>query len=254
MDLLKVGELARRTGLTVRTLHHYDEMGLLTPSRRSSTTSGPGYRLYGAEDVERLTRILLLKSLGLSLDEIRSLLDGEGISLERAIERRIESLRDEIGHRTRLLRRLEALAARTDSSIGAGEGAPTEDLLETLEMMTMYEKHFTEEQLETLERRGEALGEDRIRRVEEKEWPELITAVRAAMDRGADPASEEVQGLAARWQALVEEFTGGDPGIAESVRTVYREEPSARQKTGLDPEIMEYIGRAKAAGGEGDGG
>ncbi|HSL84954.1 MAG TPA: MerR family DNA-binding transcriptional regulator, partial [Thermoanaerobaculia bacterium] len=54
MELLRVGELARRTGLTVRTLHHYDEIGLLRPARRSATVSGAGYRLYGPAEVERL--------------------------------------------------------------------------------------------------------------------------------------------------------------------------------------------------------
>jgi DNA-binding transcriptional MerR regulator len=48
--LLKVGDLARRTGLTVRTLHHYDEVGLLKPSGRSDA----GYRLYSQADVQRL--------------------------------------------------------------------------------------------------------------------------------------------------------------------------------------------------------
>lgn len=242
-DLLRVGELAKRTGLTVRTLHHYDELGLLQPTRRSSTPSGPGYRLYDATAVERLTRILLLKGLGLSLDEIGDLLDGDGLPLGRALELQIERLRGEIDRQSRLLRRLEALAARVETD----GGASVDDLTETMEMMTMYENHFTPEQLETLDRRREALGEEQILAVE-KEWPELIAKVRAAMERGAHPASSEVQALAARWDELVRMFTGGDPAMAASVRRVYRSEPSARQKTGLDPEIMEYVARARAAG------
>jgi len=246
-DLLRVGELARRTGLTVRTLHHYDELGLLTPSRRSSTPSGAGYRLYDGAAVERLTKVLLLKGLGLSLDEIRRLLDGDGLPLGRALELQVERLRGEIDRQSRLLRRLEALAVRVESA----SGASVDDLTEAMEMMTMYEKHFTPEQLETLERRRETLGEEQILAVE-KEWPELIAKVRAAMERGADPASPDVQALAARWQALVEMFTGGDPAMAASVRRVYRNEPSARQKTGLDPEIMEYVARANGAGRQGE--
>jgi MerR family transcriptional regulator, thiopeptide resistance regulator len=66
----KVGELARRTGITVRTLHHYDEIGLLTPSEHSSA----GYRLYGEREVVRLQQILSLRQLGLSLEEIRACL------------------------------------------------------------------------------------------------------------------------------------------------------------------------------------
>lgn len=63
----KVGDLAGRTGLSVRTLHHYDEIGLLSPSGRT----GSGHRLYSAEDVLRLQRIRSLRALGFSLEEIR---------------------------------------------------------------------------------------------------------------------------------------------------------------------------------------
>jgi DNA-binding transcriptional MerR regulator len=59
-EALKVGELARRTGLTVRTLHHYDEIGLLNPSLHTEA----GYRLYTAGDVARLQQVLSLRQLG----------------------------------------------------------------------------------------------------------------------------------------------------------------------------------------------
>ena len=85
MELLRVGELAQRTGLTIRTLHHYDELGLLRPARRSTTVSGPGYRLYGPAEVERLTQILLLRRLGLPLEEIGGRLDDVGLSLGRTL-------------------------------------------------------------------------------------------------------------------------------------------------------------------------
>ena len=62
--LWKVGELAARTGLTVRTLHHYDAIGLLCPSGRTGSAHGSGHRLYTGADVERLHQILCLKQLG----------------------------------------------------------------------------------------------------------------------------------------------------------------------------------------------
>jgi len=64
MDL-RVGEMARRTGLTVRTLHHWDHVGLLSPSQRTAA----GHRLYGLSEIGRLQTILSLRALGLSLDE-----------------------------------------------------------------------------------------------------------------------------------------------------------------------------------------
>ena len=77
----KVGELARRTGLSVRTLHYYDEIGLLSPSQR---TDG-NHRLYDAVDVVRLQKIKSLRALGFSLREIRESLDRPDYPLRRAI-------------------------------------------------------------------------------------------------------------------------------------------------------------------------
>ena len=68
---LKVGELAKQTGLSVRTLHHYDAIGLLVPSHRTAA----GHRLYTAVDVARLQQVVSLRQLGLSLDEVRGCLD-----------------------------------------------------------------------------------------------------------------------------------------------------------------------------------
>ena len=110
----------------------------------------------------------------------------------------------------------------------------------------MFEKYYTEEQLANLAERKEQLGAAHIAEVE-AEWPRLIAAVRAAMERGVDPGAEELRPLVQRWQELVREFTGGDPQIAGAVRKMYASEPSVRQRTGLDEGIMEYVSRAIAA-------
>lgn len=238
MRLWKVGELAKQTGLTVRALHHYDEIGLLTPSQRSAS----GYRLYDGEDIARLLQILSLRQLGFSLDEIRDSLAKPELSLPRVLELHIARLRDGIELQRRLCSRLETMAERLRSS----EVVSVEEFLETMEVMNMFEKYYTPEQLQQLEERKKMLGEERIRQVEQ-EWPQLIAQVRAEMDKGTDPASETMQRLSKRWMELVHEFTGGDPGIAQSVKNLYRNEPSAQQRTGLDPGIMTYVNQAVAA-------
>ena len=99
----KVGELAKRTGLSVRTLHHYDEIGLLSPSGRTET----GHRLYSNEDVLRLQQIRSLKALGFSLEEVRACLEGASFSAERVIELHVFGLKEQIRLQQELLRRLE---------------------------------------------------------------------------------------------------------------------------------------------------
>src|SRR5688572_27289105 len=71
---LRIGEVAQATGVTVRTLRHYDALGLLVPSERTSS----GYRLYGEPDLRRLYRILALRRVGFGLDDIAAALDADG--------------------------------------------------------------------------------------------------------------------------------------------------------------------------------
>jgi DNA-binding transcriptional MerR regulator len=81
-----VGEVAELAGVSVRALHHYDELRLLSPSERSEA----GYRLYSHRDLERLQEILVWRALGFSLGDIRALLDQDGYDRLSALERQRE--------------------------------------------------------------------------------------------------------------------------------------------------------------------
>ena len=138
----KVGELARRTGLTVRALHHYDEIGLLTPSGRTPA----GHRIYTHADVERLQQVQSLRLMGLPLDEVKRLLDGAALSPRHVIDLHLAKLQEQIAAQSRLVERLTALATQLDRA----EGVSMDDLCRMIEAMTTMEKFFTPEQLETL--------------------------------------------------------------------------------------------------------
>ncbi len=109
MSTWKVGELGRRTGLTVRTLHHYDRIGLLSPSGRSAA----GYRLYDDADVARLHQIVVLRQLGLSLEQVRESLAGSAWTLERVLRAHLERLRERMKAERALYERVERLVARS---------------------------------------------------------------------------------------------------------------------------------------------
>ncbi|HMS14593.1 MAG TPA: MerR family transcriptional regulator [Microthrixaceae bacterium] len=126
---LRVGELASATGLTVRTLHHYEEIGLLVPSARSAA----GHRLYGDRDVDRLYRIRLLRGLGMGLDAIRVALDDGGWDLGGALQAHARAVARDLAATQRLNARLATLVAALD---GASRSA-TDDLMQLLEEMTM---------------------------------------------------------------------------------------------------------------------
>ena len=237
MGRWKVGELARRTGLTVRTLHHYDQIGLLSPSLRTAA----GHRLYGEVDVSRLQQVVSLRSLGLPLEEIRELLD-RGASPLEVVRMHAGRLREQIQSQQRLLDRLDALA----DGLSQAEEVSADELLNTIEVMTMYEKYYTPEQMEQLRARGEALGPEGMRQAE-SDWQTLMDEVRAEMQKGTDPSDPRVQALARRWGELVHAFTGGDPGISQAVKKVWQQEENIQGIDTSEVRAMgEYIARAGA--------
>jgi DNA-binding transcriptional MerR regulator len=233
--LWRVGELAKRTGVSVRTLHWYEEIGLMSPSQRSEA----GHRLYGAEDLGRLQQIRSLRQLGFSLDEIRACLGERKFSPQQVISLHLGRLDQEIALQQRLRARLESIAAR----YGASEAVSAEEFIQAIEAMTVMEKYYTKEQLEELEQRKGVLGADAIKAVEQ-EWPQLLAKVRTEMENNTDPADPRVQALAKRWMELLQAFSGGNREIEKSAANMYRNEPGVAQQYGLDPRMFPYVQKA----------
>ena len=120
---LRIGEVARRTGLTVRALHHYDRLGLLVPSERS----WGDHRLYTPSDLRRLLDIQHLRSLGLSLAEVQAALDDPGFDPNLVLDQHIDRLTEQISLQRRLLDRLRLLRA--------GNEAAWPELLDTIALI-----------------------------------------------------------------------------------------------------------------------
>ena len=186
-EALRVGELARRTGLTIRTLHHYDEIGLVKPSRHGES----GYRLYTAEDLARLQQVLALRRLGFSLEEVHHCLDRPDFSPLELIRVHIEQLREQMAREQDLCLRLEAIR----DHLQAPETVSAEEILQTIERMTMIEDYYTPEQLEYLKQRQEHVGAERMQQAP-KDWETLIAEVHAEKERGTAPDDPRVLELA----------------------------------------------------------
>jgi MerR family transcriptional regulator, thiopeptide resistance regulator len=237
--LLQIGEVARASGLTVRTLHHYDEIGLLVPSARSEA----GYRLYGDADVRRLYRILALRGMGFPLDEIAATLVREGEDPRPAVRRHLERIDEQL----RLAGQLRARLTHILDVLDRSDEPSGDQFIDAIEVMTRMERYYTPEQLEQLAERAGALGEEGMRRAQD-EWAALIAEVEAERLAGTDPADPKLDPLVARWTALVEQFTGGDPGIRASLQRLYDTEGPERASQGVvNAETMAYAGRAMAA-------
>ena len=105
---LTVGQTAALVGVSVRTLHHWDEIGLVVPSARSWA----GYRLYSAEDVARIHRVLVYRETGMPLAEVARVLDDPHVDAVAHLARQRELLRARIAHLTRMLRAVDTMMER----------------------------------------------------------------------------------------------------------------------------------------------
>lgn len=239
---LRVGEIARRTGVSVRTLHYYEEIGLLRPAHRTAA----GHRLFGRHEVARLQQIRSLVQLGFSLDEVKGFLSDPEFSLERVLELHIARLDAAMAEQHRLRGLLDAVRRR----LAGAEEVSLDEFLQTVKETTMFEKHYTPEQLAELAKRREALGPEAMEKAQ-SDWAELIAAVRSEMERGTEPTAEPVLALARRWQGLIDAFTQRDPAMTASLGKVWREErPRLEAEHGAavpSAEMMAYIGQALRA-------
>ncbi|TPV96081.1 MAG: MerR family transcriptional regulator [Myxococcales bacterium FL481] len=104
----RVGELAQLAGVSVRTLHHYDKIGLLVPSGRTARN----YRLYRDEDLLRLQQIFIGRELGMCLEDIRAMLDDPTVDQRQALVRQRERLRQRLSDTTRMIRAIDVALER----------------------------------------------------------------------------------------------------------------------------------------------
>ncbi len=225
--LLKVGELARRSGVTVRALHHYDSIGLLRPSGRSES----GYRLYDRDDVARLHGIQALRGMGVPLAEVARLLEGGADAMQALLARQLVALEASIA-RTQALRDRVGLM----QTLLAGGGQPDiDDWLGSLEMMSDLEQHFSLDELKAAFERGKQL---------EPEWMALMQPVREAMARRVASDALELQPLVQQWMDLAARWMEGDADRLSRWRRIVRARPTMPLPQGMDAELREYVHEA----------
>jgi DNA-binding transcriptional MerR regulator len=226
--MLKVGELSARAGLTVRTLHHYDSIGLLIPSARSDA----GYRLYGRDDVARLHQIQTLRAFGMALADIGAYLDSPGVSPLSIVARQIASLDRQIDDAARMRGQLLLVHGQ----LSKGETPELATWLTTLEQMTMYDKYFSKEELQQLPLYQNSAAE--------ADWQYLVGQVSALMAARVPPSDEAAKQLGRRWMTLLERDTAGNQAFVIQLDRMHENEPSVQRDTGISPQLKGYVMRA----------
>jgi DNA-binding transcriptional MerR regulator len=230
MSTFRIQEFARLAGVTVRALHHYDRLKLLSPAHRSER----GYRLYCHEDLGRLERVLALRYLGLSLREITTLLNtpvGRGAEpLTVTLARQRAALGERRDGLDRVLLAIEH-AQRRAQDLAETEGAEPEWLLyqtilkeiQMQEATDWTEKYYSPKAVEAIRERRAALTPEQKAEIGAR-WKALFADMQSALDREVPPDSAEGRALVARWMRLGDEFSKGDPEIGEGYRRMYEDE------------------------------
>lgn len=224
MKAYTVSGLARLAGVSVRTLHHYDQIWLLKPAARTAA----GYRLYGQRELLRLQQILLFREIDMPLDEVRRILDDPAFDPLEALRRHRQSLQQRIRRLTRLLNTIDRTITRL-----------TEDDM-TLTDEELY-AGFTPEQRERYRREARQMydpalvdeSEKRVKKMTRAQWTavgaegEAVTAGLAALaDR--DPGDPEVQALIARHHAWIENFYPCSGEVYRGLGQGYAQHPEFR--------------------------
>ncbi|WP_328955769.1 MerR family transcriptional regulator [Kitasatospora purpeofusca] len=193
-----VGAVARIAKVTVRTLHHYDEIGLLSPRGRTPA----GYRRYDEADLGRLQRILFYRELGFPLEEIAAVLDDDSVSPSEHLRRQHQLLTDRIAH-------LQKLAAAVEHAMEAEKMGIQ---LTPEEKFELFGEHYREEWETEAEQRWGSTGA----------WAESQRRTGGYGKADWERIKAEGDALNAR---LVEAFTAGEPadggpatGLAEEHR------------------------------------
>lgn len=194
----RVKEVAALAGVSVRTLHHYDALGLLVPSQRSSA----GYRLYEEQDLLRLQQILIGRTLGLSLEQIRRSLDDPEFDLRRALSaQRLELVRRQ-DETSAMIKAIDRTLARIDRDPDDNEENDTMDMKKIFDGFdpSLYEEEAKERWGHT---EAWAESQRRVRSYGEADWTRmkdeagaLYTEAARLMQAGASSTSAEAMDVA----------------------------------------------------------
>jgi MerR family transcriptional regulator, thiopeptide resistance regulator len=241
MDANTVGAVAALTGVSVRTLHHYDHIGLVVPSIRTPA----GYRGYTDADIERLHVVLVYRSAGIPLDEIRSLLDDPAADPVEHLRRQHQLLLEQADRLQHTIKAVEELmnAHRNGIQLTAEE-----------QVQIFGTKAFSKEYAAEAEERWSDTdawkqSQQRVSRLRKEDWiaikaegDALLTDLARAKRDGIEPGSDEGNALAARHRASIARFYDCDDEMHRNLVQMYlSDDRFTRYYDDVEPGLAQFV-------------
>ncbi len=193
---MKISEVAKLTGVTVRTLHYYDEIGLLKPGEVTET----GYRVYSSTDLETLQQILFFRELDFPLNDIREIMGNPTYDREHTLQKHKELLMQKRN-------RIDGLIALVEKTL-KGENDMSFQQFDTTEIEKIREKYATEAKQRWGDNSAYAEYEKKASGYDDAQWRMLDGEGAAILsefghNRHLDPTSRKAQALVKKWQAYI---------------------------------------------------
>lgn len=248
--LLQAKDFASCAGVTVRTLHHYDQLGLLRPTSYTQA----GYRLYSEKSFARLQQIVTLKFIGFSLKEIKELFSRDSFDLAEALQMQRKILKEKRGQLDSAIKAIE----KAEAVLSSNDETDWDAFAKIVEVINMQEntdwmkKYYSEEAREEIEERKK-LWNPELQEQVTRDWNNLFKDIEEAIAKGEEPASEKAQSFVARWDELLKGFTGGNPEIQKGLNRLYADKANwptnMNFKQPWSEEVGEFIRKAREASG-----
>ena len=231
----KIGELAQDVGLTVRTLHYYDQLGLLKPSEE---TEGK-HRVYTRTDLEKLQKILTLKQLGFPLDKIKEAISNKKFSLKEATSR----LKTDIQKRKKELEEIEKQLAKADK-LDSGRESAADSIVQLLSRMNLLDRHLSKEQLEWIKQHDLEFGPEALTELR-SEWVTATEDIQTAISQKLSPSDWRTKAICMRWFGLACALMGGSFDSPYDLKKIAEKEPKAALELGIPGvdllKVFEYV-------------
>ena len=241
MDANTVGAVAALTGVSVRTLHHYDHIGLVVPSVRTPA----GYRGYTDADIERLHLVLVYRSAGLSLDDIRTLLDDADADVLEHLQRQHQLLLEQADRLQHTIKAVEELMSAHRSGIQL----TAEEQVEIFGTTAFGDEYATEAEQRWGNTDAWKQSQQRVSKLSKQDWIDIkaegdaiLQALAEAKRTGVAPGSAEADALAERHRASIDRFYDVDHEMHVCLAEMYlADERFTRYYDDVEPGLAQYL-------------